>query len=115
MPVSRIVVNTLASIGAVSSTTNLDPSMTLGCGGYGENISSDNITARHLLNVKRIAYSTKNVEITKSDEMNNKTNNNLEKIADNVLNVNQNDDNSDVNYQKIGTFVKNVLKYYQKQ
>src|SRR5699024_9310130 len=115
MPVSRIVVNTLASIGAVGSTTNLDPSMTLGCGGYGENISSDNITARHLFNVKRIAYSTKNVEIPKSDEMNNKTNNNLENIVDNVLSVNQNDDNSDVNYQKIETLVKQVLKEYQNQ
>jgi hypothetical protein len=30
--------------------------MTLGCGGYGGNITSDNISPRHLLNIKRIAY-----------------------------------------------------------
>jgi hypothetical protein len=32
--------------------------MTLGCGGYGGNITSDNISPRHLLNVKRLAYET---------------------------------------------------------
>jgi hypothetical protein len=30
--------------------------MTLGCGGWGGNITSDNISPRHLLNVKRVAY-----------------------------------------------------------
>ena len=30
--------------------------MTLGCGGWGGNITSDNITPRHLLNIKRLAY-----------------------------------------------------------
>ncbi len=30
--------------------------MTLGCGGYGGNITSDNIQPRHLLNIKRLAY-----------------------------------------------------------
>src|SRR5439155_12740628 len=36
--------------------TGLDPAMTLGCGGYGGNITSDNISPRHLLNIKRLAY-----------------------------------------------------------
>lgn len=30
--------------------------MTLGCGGFGGNITSDNISPRHLLNIKRLAY-----------------------------------------------------------
>src|SRR5499427_767470 len=30
--------------------------MTLGCGGYGGNITSDNISPKHLLNIKRLAY-----------------------------------------------------------
>jgi hypothetical protein len=30
--------------------------MTLGCGGFGGNITSDNISPRHLLNIKRVAY-----------------------------------------------------------
>ena len=32
--------------------------MTLGCGGYGGNITSDNISPKHLLNIKRLAYET---------------------------------------------------------
>jgi len=37
-------------------TTGLDPAMTLGCGGFGGNITSDNISPKHLINVKRVAY-----------------------------------------------------------
>jgi acetaldehyde dehydrogenase (acetylating) len=55
-PASRIVVNTQSSLGAVGYTTNLFPSMTLGCGTLGGNITSDNISPLHLINVKRIAY-----------------------------------------------------------
>ena len=32
--------------------------MTLGCGGWGGNITSDNISPKHLLNIKRLAYET---------------------------------------------------------
>ncbi len=65
LPVSRIVVNTLSSIGAVGGTTGLAPSFTLGCGTFGGNITSDNITARHLMNIKRMAYGIKDVEVPK--------------------------------------------------
>jgi acetaldehyde dehydrogenase (acetylating) len=57
-PAFRIVVNTPATLGSIGLTTGLDPSMTLGCGGYGGNITSDNISPRHLLNIKRLAYET---------------------------------------------------------
>ena len=57
-PAGRIVVNTPATLGSIGFTTSLDPSMTLGCGGWGGNITSDNITPRHLLNIKRLAYET---------------------------------------------------------
>jgi acetaldehyde dehydrogenase (acetylating) len=57
-PAYRIVVNTPATHGSIGLTTGLDPSMTLGCGGYGGNITSDNITPKHLLNIKRLAYET---------------------------------------------------------
>ncbi len=63
MPVSRILVNTLASVGAAGGTTSLTPSFTLGCGAYGGNITSDNISARHLLNKKRVAYGVKELTI----------------------------------------------------
>jgi acetaldehyde dehydrogenase (acetylating) len=55
-PAFRIVVNTPTTHGSIGLTTGLDPAMTLGCGGYGGNITSDNISPRHLLNVKRLAY-----------------------------------------------------------
>lgn len=67
MPVSRILVNTMSSIGAVGGTTDLKPSMTLGCGSFGGNITSDNITAEHLINVKRMAYGTKKVSLPKQN------------------------------------------------
>lgn len=59
VPAFRVVVNSAASIGAVGYTNELKPSMTLGCGTYGGNITSDNITAYHLMNIKRVAYETK--------------------------------------------------------
>ena len=55
-PAFRIVVNTPTTHGSVGMTTGLDPAMTLGCGGYGGNITSDNISPMHLLNIKRVAY-----------------------------------------------------------
>jgi acetaldehyde dehydrogenase (acetylating) len=55
-PAFRICVNTPATLGAIGMTTGLAPAMTLGCGGYGGNITSDNITPRHLLNIKRLAF-----------------------------------------------------------
>ncbi len=55
-PAGRIVVNTPTTHGSIGLTTGLDPALTLGCGGWGGNITSDNITPRHLLNVKRLAY-----------------------------------------------------------
>ena len=55
-PVFRIVANTQASMGATGYTTGLAPSMSLGCGAYAGNITSDNITPMHLINVKRLAY-----------------------------------------------------------
>ncbi len=55
-PAFRIVVNSPSTFGSIGLTTGLDPAMTLGCGGFGGNITSDNITPRHLLNIKRLAY-----------------------------------------------------------
>jgi acetaldehyde dehydrogenase (acetylating) len=55
-PAYRICVNTPTTHGSIGLTTGLDPAMTLGCGGWGGNITSDNISPRHLLNIKRLAY-----------------------------------------------------------
>jgi acetaldehyde dehydrogenase (acetylating) len=61
-PAFRICVNTPAALGAVGYTTNLFPSMTLGCGAQGNNITSDNISPLHLINLKRVAYGVRDIE-----------------------------------------------------
>lgn len=55
-PAFRIIVNGWGSLGAIGATTGLMPSLTLAPGGLGGAVVSDNITVRHLLNIKRIAY-----------------------------------------------------------
>ena len=60
-PAFRICVNTPAALGAVGYTTNLFPSMTLGCGAAGGNITSDNISPLHLINLKRVAFGVRDV------------------------------------------------------
>lgn len=67
-PAYRICVNTPSTLGAIGLTTGLDPSMTLGCGGFGGNITSDNISPRHLLNIKRVAYETKPFVASRRDD-----------------------------------------------
>ena len=64
----RIVVNTPSSQGAVGGIYNmLHPSMTLGCGTGGKNITTDNITAYHLLNIQRIARRRENQRLMNFD------------------------------------------------
>lgn len=61
MNAGRIVVNTPSSQGAVGGLYNmLHPSLTLGCGTGGKNITTDNVTAYHLLNIQRIARRREN-------------------------------------------------------
>ena len=56
MNAGRIVVNTPSSQGALGGSYNsLQPSLTLGCGTGGKNITTDNISTQHLLNIQRIA------------------------------------------------------------
>ena len=52
----RLLVNTPASQGALGGTYNgLRPSLSLATGAGGKNITTDNITATHLLNIQRLA------------------------------------------------------------
>ncbi len=63
-PAFRICVNTPTTHGSIGLTTGLDPAMTLGCGGWGGNITSDNISPRHLLNIKRLAYELRPAQLS---------------------------------------------------
>lgn len=67
-PAHRIIVNGPTSQGAVGYSTWLDPSVSLGCGPQAGNISADNITARHLISIKRIAFTRSDwEEVEKGD------------------------------------------------
>lgn len=55
-PALRILVNTVGALGAVGFTNFLDPSLTLGPGTFGGSIVSVNVTAKHLINIKRVAF-----------------------------------------------------------
>ena len=56
MNAGRILVNTPSSQGGIGYIFNtLRPSLTLGCGTWGKNSTTDNVTVKHLINVNRIA------------------------------------------------------------
>ncbi|MGA2031021.1 MAG: aldehyde dehydrogenase family protein [Thermoguttaceae bacterium] len=68
MNAGRIIVNTPSSQGAVGGIYNmLHPSLTLGCGTGGKNITTDNVTASHLLNIQRIARRRENQRLKQFD------------------------------------------------
>lgn len=62
VPASRILVNTMGSLGGVGASTNLFPALTLGCGAVGGSSSSNNIGPMDLINIKRVAGGTKELE-----------------------------------------------------
>jgi acetaldehyde dehydrogenase / alcohol dehydrogenase len=59
----RILVNSPSTHGAIGDLYNTNiPSLTLGCGSYGRNSTSSNVTAVNLLNIKRVAKRTVNMQ-----------------------------------------------------
>jgi acetaldehyde dehydrogenase (acetylating) len=65
MPASRVVINSPTTHGAIGFSTDLSPSMTLGCGSWGGNVTSDNVSPIHLMDIKRVAFETKPVSSSK--------------------------------------------------
>ena len=56
IPTGRVLVNTPGVLGGMGYSTDLEPSFMLGTGTWSGSISSDNVTALHLINIKRVAY-----------------------------------------------------------
>jgi len=54
--VSRVLVNSPGTQGCIGACNGLQLSWTLGCGTMGGGSTSDNVTYKHLQNVKRVAY-----------------------------------------------------------
>jgi len=63
MRTARILINTPSSQGGIGDLYNfkLTPSLTLGCGSWGGNSVSENVGAKHLLNIKTIAERRENM------------------------------------------------------
>ncbi len=59
----RILVNTPSSQGGIGDLYNfkLEPSLTLGCGSWGGNSVSENVSVKHLLNIKTVAERRENM------------------------------------------------------
>ena len=62
-PVFRIVVNTPSAHGAIGYSTGLMPSLTLGCGTWGGSSISENLGPQHLVNIKRLAFGIRSVDL----------------------------------------------------
>lgn len=60
---ARVLINTPASQGAIGDLYNfrLDPSLTLGCGSWGDNSVSENVGPQHLLNIKTVTERRENM------------------------------------------------------
>ena len=63
MKTGRILVNTPSSHGGIGDLYNFDlaPSLTLGCGSWGGNSTSENVGVKHLLNIKTVAERRENM------------------------------------------------------
>lgn len=59
LPVGRLLINTPCALGGMGYSTDLEPSFMLGTGTWSGSIVSDNVTALHLINIKRIAEETR--------------------------------------------------------
>jgi succinate-semialdehyde dehydrogenase len=60
LPVGRLLVNVPGiAAGGGGLFTHLNPTPSLGCGSWGGNSISENLTYEHLLNIARIAYPRK--------------------------------------------------------
>lgn len=60
---ARVLINTPSSQGAIGDLYNfrLDPSLTLGCGSWGDNSVSTNVGPQHLINIKTVTERRENM------------------------------------------------------
>ncbi len=69
MKASRIVVNSPSSFGGIGDVYNsMMPSLTLGCGSYGRNSVSENVSSANLINKKKVAKRRVNMQWFKIPE-----------------------------------------------
>ncbi|MCL1881600.1 MAG: bifunctional acetaldehyde-CoA/alcohol dehydrogenase [Oscillospiraceae bacterium] len=63
MKVGRVIINSPSSQGAIGAIYNANiPSLTLGCGSYGRNSTTSNVSSVNLINKKRVAQRRNNMQ-----------------------------------------------------
>ena len=63
VPVIRVIWNSPSTFGGIGNVYNeFIPSLTLGCGSYGHNSVGDNVSAVHLLNIKKVGRRNNNMQ-----------------------------------------------------
>ncbi|XJS10939.1 acetaldehyde dehydrogenase (acetylating) [Aerococcaceae bacterium WGS1372] len=67
-PVSRLLINTSATLGGIGATTNIFPALTLGCGSIGGSSTSDNIGPANLIDIRRAAWGVRELDDIKREE-----------------------------------------------
>lgn len=98
-PASRIIVNAGTTFGAIGAVTGIFPSLTLGCGSYGHNITSDNVGPMHLMNIKRVAFGLREMELAERTEQ----------ITQRV----ENQVTSDISREEVMQIIRKVLEEMQ--
>ncbi|GAB6167912.1 aldehyde dehydrogenase family protein [Clostridium carnis] len=97
-PVGRVLVNTPGALGSMGATTNLFPSMTLGSGSAGQGMTSDNVSPKNLIYIRKVGYGVRKVD----EIINYKSVENTELSKECEANKNYNLENTE--------FLENILK-----
>jgi succinate-semialdehyde dehydrogenase len=70
LPVSRLLVNQPGIFAANPALANgFNPTSTLGCGSWGNNSLSENLTYEHLINISRIGWMRDEAQIPTSEQI----------------------------------------------
>ncbi|NOU99390.1 acetaldehyde dehydrogenase (acetylating) [Paenibacillus planticolens] len=116
-PASRIVVNTGTTFGGIGATTGIFPSMTLGCGTFGNNITSDNIGPQHLLNLKRVAFGIKEMPGPEESVTDSNPSQLANKVADSLISTsistNISTNQLGITREEVAQIIRNVLSEMQ--
>jgi acetaldehyde dehydrogenase/alcohol dehydrogenase len=111
---SRLIINSPASHGAIGDIYNTNmPSLTLGCGSYGRNATTANVSAVNLVNKKRVARRRVNMQWFKVPEKIYFENNATQYLED-MPNIHRAFIVTDPAMVKLG-YVKKVLYYLRKR
>lgn len=114
MKVGRLIANSPSSQGGIGDIYNENtPSLTLGCGSFGKNSTTSNVSAQNLLNIKRIAKRRVNMQWFKVPPKIYFENNSIQYL-EKMPNINRAFIVTDPMMEKLG-YVNKILNYLRKR